>query len=318
MKYFILSLILLTSMAQAEKIVFLHGGKSHGPGVHEYRAGSRLLADQLRAQRHAKIETQVIAGWPQDESVLDDADAIILYTSSSKIVDKGLEKMHSLWKKGVGMMMIHYALHPKESIGEKYFLPWIGGYFKSGKSVNPVWKATLEFDETHPISNGVGKVEVLDEWYFNMKFSEKCSHVACAEFKKENLKKISNNWNSEGYESEGKKVTLIWSIENDNGARGVGFTGGHYHKNWAYDNFRKTALNAILWIAKVPVPATGAELLPVTEEILSANTDDKSIVKLPTEKSLNFKPGKFETPAEMNQRMVKQKAGKDKKTKKKK
>lgn len=304
MKYLII-LVLLVPQLWAQKVVFLHGGRSHGAGQHEYKAGSYLLADQLKAQKHSKISTLVISGWPEDESVLDDADAIVLYNDSSKIVDKGLTKINSLWEKGTGIMMMHYAVHPKknEETGEKYFLPWIGGYFKNGKSVNPIWKANLEFNRLHPISKGVGKVEAVDEWYFNMQFSDNCQHVAHAKFCKENLVRINNIWNKEGFESENKNVTLMWAVESGKGARGVGFTGGHYHKNWAYDNYRKAVLNAIMWTAKIEIPETGADLLPVTEETLSANTDDNSRIKLPTDKDINFKPGKFETPAEQTERM---------------
>ena len=39
-----------------------------------------------------------------------------------------------------------------------------------------------------------------------------------------------------------------------NGGRGFGFTGGHFHKNWADDNFRRIVLNAVVWIAKGIVP----------------------------------------------------------------
>ena len=67
-----------------------------------------------------------------------------------------------------------------------------------------------------------------------------------------------------------------------------------------------------MWIAKVPVPEEGATLLPMTEEMLSANTDDNSIVKLPTAADLNFKPGKYETLVEQKKRMSDKKARKAK------
>ena len=51
-------------------------------------------------------------------------------------------------------------------------------------------------------------------------------------------------------------------------------TGAHEHRNWANENFRKVALNAILWIAKVPVPANGVECV-VTPDDLMANLDPK-------------------------------------------
>jgi type 1 glutamine amidotransferase len=58
------------------------------------------------------------------------------------------------------------------------------------------------------------------------------------------------------------------------GGRGFGFTGGHYHKNWADPDFRKLVLNAIVWIAGADVPADGIES-SVTEEQLKLNLDPK-------------------------------------------
>ncbi|MCX6917466.1 MAG: hypothetical protein NT167_31270, partial [Verrucomicrobia bacterium] len=58
------------------------------------------------------------------------------------------------------------------------------------------------------------------------------------------------------------------------GGRGFGFTGGHFHRNWANDNYRKVVLNAILWTAKVEVPANGVEC-KITEESLRQNLDKK-------------------------------------------
>ena len=42
-------------------------------------------------------------------------------------------------------------------------------------------------------------------------------------------------------------------------SRGFGFTGGHFFDNWENDNFRKMALNAILWTAKAEVPEGGVK-----------------------------------------------------------
>ena len=66
----------------------------------------------------------------------------------------------------------------------------------------------------------------------------------------------------------------MWACERPDGGRGFGFTGGHFHKNWANDNFRKDVLNAILWIAKMDVPRNGVES-SVTEDELKQNLDEK-------------------------------------------
>ncbi|HON08773.1 MAG TPA: thioesterase, partial [Verrucomicrobiota bacterium] len=67
---------------------------------------------------------------------------------------------------------------------------------------------------------------------------------------------------------------LMWVYERPDGGRGFGFTGGHPHKSWGNENFRKVVLNAILWIAKVEVPENGLDCV-VTEEDLTQNLDPK-------------------------------------------
>jgi hypothetical protein len=56
--------------------------------------------------------------------------------------------------------------------------------------------------------------------------------------------------------------------------RGVGFTGGHTHRNWLEPSFRKVVLNALLWICKVEVPTAGVAS-EATEEDIKANMDPK-------------------------------------------
>jgi hypothetical protein len=49
-----------------------------------------------------------------------------------------------------------------------------------------------------------------------------------------------------------------WAYERANGGRAFGFTGGHFHRSWADENFRRVVVNAILWTAKADVPEGGA------------------------------------------------------------
>ena len=62
----------------------------------------------------------------------------------------------------------------------------------------------------------------------------------------------------------------MWCTERTDGGRGFGFTGGHFHKNWGDENFRKVFLNAVLWIAKTEVPSEGVSV-GVNPEMLKAN-----------------------------------------------
>ena len=65
----------------------------------------------------------------------------------------------------------------------------------------------------------------------------------------------------------------MWTLEREDGGRGFGFTGGHFHKNWANDEFRQVVLNAIVWSAQLDVPKEGVPSKTPTEADLEANQD---------------------------------------------
>ena len=71
---------------------------------------------------------------------------------------------------------------------------------------------------------------------------------------------------------------VSWAYERPNGGRGFGFTGGHNHLGWGIESQRRLVLNAILWVAKVEVPAGGVQS-SVTEADLMANLDQKPAPK---------------------------------------
>jgi hypothetical protein len=59
--------------------------------------------------------------------------------------------------------------------------------------------------------------------------------------------------------------------ERPNGGRGFGFTGMHTHWTWGNNGFRKSVLNALVWIAKAEVPPNGVETKPLTVADLQAD-----------------------------------------------
>ena len=71
-----------------------------------------------------------------------------------------------------------------------------------------------------------------------------------------------------------KPQILAWVYERPGGGRGFGFSGGHFHRNWANGDYRKLVINAVVWLAKIDVPADGVDSV-ITEADLSAHLDDK-------------------------------------------
>jgi hypothetical protein len=298
-----LSCAMFLGSVQAAKVVFLHGSKSHASGDHEFKAGSNLLAKHINAQKKVNLQATVHHGWPTDESILDDADAIVIYADGTKVIGSGWEKMDQLVKeKKIGVLFMHYAVHPSVEQGEKYYLPWIGGFFKNGISVNPFWRANIKPMKGHETARGIGPIEAVDEFYFNIELHPDSLNLGAAKPNEKNLLRINNIWTRAAYLAKGKTQSLLWGITRPDGGRGAGFTGGHHHRNWAIESYRKLILNTIAWIAGEKVPTGGVPTYPVTEDELNESLDDygdkTNRIKLPTKADITFSPGPWMTPEE--------------------
>jgi hypothetical protein len=102
---------------------------------------------------------------------------------------------------------------------------------------------------------------IRDEWYFNMHWVGDVVDVKEARGVTPILQavppdKVRGTADAKKY--PGRLETMAWAYDRPNGGRGFGFTGGHFHRNWADENFRRLVVNAILWCAKAEVPAGGA------------------------------------------------------------
>lgn len=265
------------------KVVLVAGSPSHGPGDHEFNAGCIILQNCL-AKVPGVEPVLVKGGWPDDPSVFDGARAVLFYMDGGgrhpMIVDNHLEILQSLVDKGVGIGCVHFAVEvPKGKPGDT-FLDWIGGYYEHAFSTNPHWTAAIKSLPEHPITRGVEPFAIEDEWYFNIRFRPGMRGVtpllvACPS-DETRLGKTSAPRGPYKHivEASGREEVLAWCVERPDGGRGFGFTGAHNHENWGDPNFRKLVLNAILWLAKVEVPANGVES-SVSPEELSANLDPK-------------------------------------------
>ncbi|WDE96408.1 ThuA domain-containing protein [Lentisphaera profundi] len=279
----VLLFFLLASFSYAEqkKILFLAGARSHGPGQHEHRAGSMILADALN-KSNTGFDAKVIHVWPKDESEFDNAAAVVIYADAGgRLTQEKLDLLDKKVKAGMGIMFIHYGVHPSKKIGQDYFTPWIGGFFEKGFSVNPHWTAELIPKADHPVSRGINKPIIAnDEFYYNMRFPSKdqcqdCYPLAQATLKPENVTLYNNLWHKVGDDGFGKKQTLMWCRDPKTAGRGVGFTGGHNHRNWAIPGFRKMVLNAIAWVSRSEVPKDGIASTDISQEQLNENLDSQ-------------------------------------------
>jgi trehalose utilization protein len=266
------------------KLVLIAGTPSHGPGDHEFNAGVLLLDKCLKGVKG--LETVVFKnGYPKDDSALDTADGILCYADGGGnhplVREKRLERIGKLMAKGVGLMCVHYGVEVPKDLGGKEFQDWIGGYYEHMYSCNPMWSPEFQEFPRHPIASGVKPFTIKDEWYFNMRFRDDYvkSVAPILSAKPSDAVRDGPYVYPKGpykhiQDAKGRAESMMWAVERKDGGRGVGFTGGHFHRNWKDDNFRKVVLNALLWICKVEVPKDGVES-KVSDEEIAANWDDK-------------------------------------------
>ncbi|MDH3582652.1 MAG: DUF1080 domain-containing protein [Phycisphaerae bacterium] len=265
-----------------KKIVMIAGAPSHPPGEHEFNAGVKLLAGCLRSNESVIVANYHDAGWPKDPTAFDNADAVIFYMDGWKrhAVNGHFDFVDSLADRGVGLMFMHYAVHTEPGEQGDFFKKWIGGFYETGYSANPHWRADLKHRRPHPITRGVEDSTITDEWYFNIRFREGLKDVtAIASATPTDAKMTVHRrggrwWSDHAEKALGKEQALMWSVQRPDGGRGVGFTGGHWHRNWAREHQRRLVLNAILWVAGAEVPSPGVQS-SVTEQMMKQNLDTK-------------------------------------------
>src|SRR4029079_4540192 len=133
---------------------------------------------------------------------------------------------------------------------------WIGGYYEHMYSCNPMWSPEFTEFPKHPIANGVKPFTIKDEWYFNMRFRDDAKAVTpILSAKPSDAVRDGPYVYPKGpykhiQDAKGRAEAMMWAVERParpgepaagagataDGGRGVGFTGGHFHRNWKDDN----------------------------------------------------------------------------------
>lgn len=278
-----LTLGLLDTAAADRKLVLLAGKPSHGPGDHEFNAGCQLLSRCLAGVPGLQVAV-CTGGWPDDGKVFDGAAAVALFSDGGGghpfIQGDHLQVLDGLAKKGVGLGLMHFAVEVPKDKGGPQFLEWVGGYYEDRWSCNPMWSPEFQKFPDHPIARGVQPFSIRDEWYFNMRFrpnQEAIIPILVAQ-PSDAVRNGPYVWPAGPYPhiqaNKGRAETMMWAVERPDGGRGFGWTGGHYHSNWANENFRKVVLNGLVWLCKLEVPANGVAST-VTPDDLKQNLDPK-------------------------------------------
>jgi hypothetical protein len=280
----LIALVGIPSHGADKRVLLIAGPPSHWPGWHEYNAGLLLLQRCLAGTPGLKVDVS-LNGWPAAPDAFAGVDAVVLFCDGGPghpaLADDRLKQLDDAMARGAGLGLLHYAVEPTREKGEAEFLRWAGGCFEVNWSVNPIWDAAFPRLPDHPILRGVQPFALRDEWYYHMRFVEGMRGVTPLLVAVPPPTSVERpDGLHEGNPAVRAAVArqepqcMAWAYERPDGGRGFGYTGLHYHSDWANDNVRTLLLNAVLWLAKMDVPAGGVPS-HVTEAELWDNLDPK-------------------------------------------
>ena len=254
-------------MAQGEtdrsaNVVLIAGPiTGHPKEAHEYEKAVTLIKHCLETSPNAPSMnlSAHYQGWPEDPSVLERADAILLVSDGSD----HQETMHPFYRedrfamlkkqmdRGCGLMLLHWStFHPARFHDE--ITEWIGGYFDYETGPEPrkwysriqTWSQEVSLASmAHPVLRGVRPFELKDEYYYHLRFRTSDRRL-------QPILQV----HPPGEES---LDTVAWCLERKDGGRGFAFTGGHFHDSWWLPDFRRMLLNAVVWTSGCEVPEDG-------------------------------------------------------------
>lgn len=267
--------------AVGKRVVFIAGRPSHGFGSHEHNAGCLLLAKKLKEALPA-IETVVYTnGWPEKKDALSGASTIVIFADGGgrNIIAQHLAELDAAIKEGAGLVVLHYALEVASPESREKMKSWVGGYYETFWSVNPTWVAEFKELPDHPITRGVKPFSINDEWYYHMRFVDDMKGVtpiltAIPPDRTRMGPDGPHSGNPAVRARKGMPEHVAWAYERPDGGRGFGFTGGHFHWNWAHDQYRTVVLNAIAWTAHIEIPPEGLKTKTPTIDELLENLDE--------------------------------------------
>ena len=233
----------LVAAEKSTKILLIGKERDHPYRTHEYMHECRLLGKCL--EQTPGVKTVVSKGWPADPAVLDDVNAIVLYTAHGGNVLFGKshrKQAQVLLGKGVGLTAIHWGTGAEGDDVGKLYLQALGGWFNIKFShLNTTTLKLTRADADHPVCRGWADYNLHDEYYLALRFMPKTKPIMTVHV-------------------EDKDYVVGWVYERPNSGdgRSFGCVLGHFHEQFGLKPFRTALVNGILWTAHRDVPAAGA------------------------------------------------------------
>jgi len=245
------------------KILMVSSKPDHPYASHMYAFECSLLAKALR--NTPGVQAITLSAWPPDAETLAGVRSIVFYSSPAGEVvlsPSNRQVFLNLMGQQVGYVAIHWStgvgyskLSDTQTLRDDY-KSVLGGWFRRPPCGVQIGRSNLQkTNPTHPISRGWDGWQIHDEFYLNPVLHERAQSLLEVEV------------------DEGTHV-VGWTFQRPDKGRSVGITLGHFHHNFAREDFRRILVNSILWSANVPVPHGGADVdVPANDLKLAPKSD---------------------------------------------
>lgn len=304
MKYLMMLLILIisTATAQTKKIHIIYSKSSHGKDSHNNQEQAKLIKYKLEQSKYAKkFEVTLSLHYPQDESLVKNADLIILSSDGGpkhalavkKDLTRDTTKLDAVLKaKKVGLIVIHWGTDaPSHGFGKYHqengemMIDWIGAVYCWGckhwpkdpyrswtlkpnyLTKNPL-KVTV--NKKHPITNGLPEqFDFTDEIYYN--FFTPGSDTRNPVNEKIipiHTGALPRSRADERHRDKWEDQPFYWAFTRENNGRSVAMTSAHYYHTWKNPHFWQTFTNSIWWTLGGKIPKDGVPISTPTQEEL--------------------------------------------------
>lgn len=255
-----LFLSFLGTASSAPKKLLLVGcpPDGHPPQTHEYMAGLNILKKCLSSAKDLDITVvEALGAWKDGPELMARSDAVGLFLSEGArwLAEdpKRLAALKQVADRKGGLAVIHWGMGTKDAKYIEPFLALFGGCHGGPDRKYVVVETTLTVaSPKHPVASGLpGSIKIKDEFYYRLKAvkgPEGIQPLITAKI-------------------EDKDETVAWVWERPAGGRSFGFSGLHFHDNWAREEYRRMVAQGVLWTLDVPIPERGVDV-PVKEEDL--------------------------------------------------
>lgn len=229
----------------------------HPKQTHEYMPGVRIIAKLLKNVPGLRVTVaKADEPWAEGPDLLAKADGVVMFLSEgAKWVHqdrKRLAMLTTLAGKEVGFVGLHWGIGSKEAANVEGYQRLVGGCHGGPDRKYVVVETDAQPPDTKcPITAGIGKFRVKDEFYYQIKFVKSDPPV----------KPVLT------VTIDGRAEPVAWSWERTGGGRSFGFSGLHFHSNWQLPEYRRLVAQGILWTLKLPIPEKGLDVEIAADEL---------------------------------------------------